>query len=165
MSNIMDYTALIIHDKYGRRTFNRIISANKYPNYFATGEKPQELQDLNVDEVYFFPISMEEFKTNRRHKFYGLKYIFSCGRHDIVRLGQEGMNVDASHVQLMVEVQRFRYYIKNKLDVYIDKECDTLYPPRIYDIETLTIQIGFVVLAQTNKVIDELNGFYMNKKI
>lgn len=161
----MDYTALIIHDKYGKRTFNRIISSDGYPNYFPTGEKPQALHDLNIDEVYFFPITMDQFNTDRKHKFYGLKYVFSCGQHDVVRVGNDDLPVDVSHVQMMVEVKRFRYYIKNSLDVYIDKECDPVYPPRIYDIETLTQQVGFVVLLQTNKVVNELNQFYVNKKI
>ena len=86
IENIMDYTAILIHDRYGRRTYNRLI-IDGFPNYFLSGEKPRALSDLGIDECYFFPISMSVFNKDRRHKFYGLKYVFTAAQHDVVDLG------------------------------------------------------------------------------
>lgn len=165
MEHMMDYTGIIIHDQYGRRTFSRIITSDGVPNYFETGEKPKAIQEMNIDEVYLIPAEIKDFEKRKRGYFYGYKYLFTAGRHDVVRVGNEQLNVDMSHVQLCSEVQRFRYIIKGNLEIFVDKVYDSLYPTRIFDIECLTKDVGMFILRQTLQCVNEFNSYYIEKEI
>ena len=165
MEHILDSTGLIINDSYGRRTFSRIIGINGIPNYFETGKKPKAIEEYNINEVYFIPIEISDYKKYHRKDFYGYKYLFTLGQHDIIRIGNEQLPIDMSHVQMCVDVCRFEYRVNKNLEIRITKTYDPLYPTRVIDIQCLTKDVALYVLNQTIQCVNEFNLYYLDKKV
>ncbi len=164
MNNNIDRPGIIINDKYGRRLFTRIVASDGIVNYFEVGKKPKEIEELNMDEVYLIPLDISALGKRKRGKFYGYKYTFTSGQHNIVKLENGMPELDMAHVQLCVSVRRFRFTIKLNGELNVDKVYDPLYPTRVFDINCLARDAGKYLLIETLSVIDEFNKFYINKE-
>lgn len=167
MEKLLDHVGIYVNKDNNRVPYNRIIMDNGISTYFPCGYQNKTNENFGITEVYFFPISLKEFnKANKWKSYYGYQYIFANGKLNTILLGNDDyIAASITHCQMTSEVHRVKYKVKKPLDIVVERVYDSLYPPRIIDIDSPTNKIGLDVLYVTKQLIDEFNSYYINKKI
>lgn len=164
MNHIMDHIGIYVNENGNKAPYKRILYDKGIPNYIPT--KPDEVfKDLQIDQLLFLPIEMDTFNTDRENFFVGYRYIFTTVSHCTVSLLKDPNLMGLSKLQMTLTVQRIRYSIKDDIDIIIDKVCDPLFPPRVFDLECPARDAHKQVMAITSQLINQLNGWYLEKNV
>lgn len=164
MNHIMDHIGIYINDNSKRIPYKRMLYDKGIPNYLPAN--PDGIsKDLQVDQILFLPIEMEIFNSDRTHYHVGYRYLFSSVEHHTISLSKDPNILGMTQIQISSSVQRIRYKIIDKLDIVIDKICDPLYPPRIFNIESPTKDVSNQILQLTTNMINQLNAWYIDKNV
>lgn len=160
----MDHIGLYVTEKGVRTPYKRILHDKGIPNYIPI--KPDDLhKDLQIDQVLFLPIEKEIFDTDREYAHVGFRYVYSSVGHSTVSILEDPSLLGITTLQLSAFVQRFRYTIKDDIDIIIDKVCDPLYPPRIFELECASRNISEEILNLVTDITNRLNSWYLDKNV
>jgi len=163
MKHIMDHVGIYITENNSRQPYKRILHGT-LPNYIPTN--PQQLcKDMSIDQILFLPIEMDIFQSDRTNYHVGYRYLFSTAGHDTISLSRDPSIGGITKLQVTSSVQRFRYIIKDDIDIEVDKICDPLYPPFIFNIEIPTSEVSTYTFQLINDKIAQLNQWYIDKNV
>ena len=165
MKHIMDHVGIYVNENKERFAYKRIIGSEGLPNYYPPPSKSKFNQDMYIDEILFLPIELEIFNSDRKNKFFAFRYFFNSSGHQTLSLGPDATKLGITTMQLTCEVTRVRYFIKDKLDIVIDKTYDPLYPPRVFNIQAAASEIGSQVQHITDSMINLWNNWYLNHNV
>ena len=164
MEKIMDLEGIYVNEGKTRFPYRRIFSKS-IPNYYPSEEKQELYKDMNIDEILFLPIRMSEFVPDPNNRFVGFRYLFQTVGHSTISIGKDPGLVGVTMMQLSASVVRFRYYIKDKNEIVIDKVCAPLVPPRVFDIDSPSIMISSQVNKIISSIVNQWNEWYIDKEV
>ena len=164
MDHIMDHIGIYVNEQGKRIPYKRIIHDKGIPNYIPTNLDGL-YKDLQVDQVLFLPIEMDIFNSDRDNYHVGFRYLFTSVGHQTISISKDPSILGVTKLQLNSTVQRFRYSIKDDIDIVIDKVCDPLYPPRIFDLECSSREVSSQVLHLVTNITNQLNTWYIDKNV
>lgn len=159
-----DIDILKVSDKFGERTFGRVIGLDSMTNWFEVSSKPRELQIKNINEILFFPEEDILFDVRERRKHYGLKYCFELTMLNYPILFPLDCEDEPLAYQLKISVKRFEYFMKGNNEIDVIKEYDKLYPPQFLDVTCALDEFEQLLLTLTIRRVDEYNHFYVGKE-
>lgn len=165
-NKIMDYEGIYVIKDGERVPYTRMYMSDGLVNYFPYEYENEYCKDFGISHALFLPISESQFdKAGRFTRYCGYQYRFLGSQMHTFILEENDAGIDrVSHIQMMSEVRRFKYRIKDK-DVIIEKIYEPVYPPRIIDVDCVTEQAGLEIIKIMKKLIDQFNSFYINKEI
>lgn len=165
MNHILDQIGIYVKEKDKTYIYKRIFTPDGIPNYYPPVDKNKLYSDMDIDEIMFFPIEMDTFNTDRKHKFYAYRYLFCSSGHTTISLGEDPLKLGWTYLQISVEVQRVRYSINKNSEIVIDKICDALCPPRYINIKDISARIGHTIQDVIQAQVMKFNEFYMNRNV
>ena len=142
-------------------TYKRIYG-EKYPNYYPPEMKEQD--GLIYDEILFLPAEPDSYKRYGITKMVGFKYVFTTAGHKTISITKDPTLLGTTTLELTANIHRIRYWFKNERTICIDKVCDPLVPPRIFNVETSSF-VSQQVQNLIKGMINQWNEWYVDKDV